>query len=158
MASTTPYLNELNTAASGFLDTKQRNQKVNGLHCARIQRKKGSSNSSFWETVEEYLSCNLEEEVSYFHPWVYYTVFGNFDKTVEELISTYKNENLAHNLDINRLYIKEYTSYASINLLHSIVNIGEQIFKDARPRNELEEKFINSFVSSKSKVLSHRQL
>lgn len=54
--------------------------------------------------------------------------------------------------DVSEL-VTEYISHERLELFHSIIDIGTEFFKDARPRNELEAKIINSFLRSKSKIL-----
>jgi len=118
--------------------------------------------SSHWGTIEEYLSSDFvsfsNRWIPQTYPWILYTTSIVFEKTIEKIISTYKKENIIHNLDINDLFVREYPPHDSINVLHSLVDIGEEIFKDARPRNELEEKIINDFVRSKAKILSSKKL
>ena len=69
----------------------------------------------------------------------------------------YINENKVSNLEkINEWLVKEYTVYNSIELLHSLVDTEKEIFRDARPRNELESKSINAFIQSKAKTIRIR--
>lgn len=118
--------------------------------------------SSHWTTEGEYLSCGvplpINDLISLTYSWMHFASSDVFEKTVEEIISVYKKENTVHNLDINNLFVREYTPHVSLNLLHSLVDIGKQIFKDARPRNELEAKIIDDFVRSKTRVISSKQL
>jgi len=53
---------------------------------------------------------------------------------------------------------REFIPSSAINVLHSLVDIGEEIFKGARPRNELESKSINDFIRSKTKTISSKRL
>lgn len=156
--STVPFQNEFNTVAMGEFGTKHRNQKVGGFRCSKIQGEKDSSMSSSWSTIEDYLSYGI---ASYGIDQISQTcsrAFYNPPEVLEEIISIYKNENIAHNLNINDLFVREYKPHTEINLLHSLVDIGNEIFKDARPRNEVEAKIINDFVRSKTKVISSTQL
>lgn len=153
--STVPYPNEFNTAAADESVTKHKNQKVIGLLCSKMLGSKDSSMSLRWGTTEDYLSFGV---ASPDWPQAPRTAFVLLDKSIEEIISTYKNENIVHNLNINHLFVREYTHHTPVKLLHLLVDVGKEIFKDARPRNEVEAKIINDFVRSKSKVLFSKKL
>jgi aspartokinase-like uncharacterized kinase len=152
--STGPYPNEFNTATADESVTKHKNQKVIGLLCSRMLRSKDSCISLGWRTTEDYLSFSVASPDL---PQAHHTI-SVLDKSTEEIISTYKNENIVHNLNINHLFVREYTHHIPVKLLHLLVDAGKEIFKDARPRNEVEAKIVNDFVRSKSKVLFSKKL
>ena len=151
---------EANTLATGEYDTeydtKIRNQKVLGFRCATIQKSNDSSISSTWATVDDYLifaSSYLSENLPSTN-----APLPEHAKIADVFRDVYKRENLLHNLNINDLFVKEYMPQSSIKTLHSIIDIGKEIFGDARQRNEMEAKIINAFVRRKSKVISSKKL
>jgi flagellar biosynthesis regulator FlbT len=89
------------------------------------------------------------------YSWWVFEEYEQFKLSIKEIIEAYINENIVDNLlSINEWLVKEYTPYNAIDLLQSFVDIGGEIFKDARPRNELESKSIDAFVRSKAKTIS----
>lgn len=160
--STAPVFNKLTTLSGEEYDIKRKNDKVFGVRCTRMQGKKDSSLSSKWEDVNEYLSCGLNSLRRAWTPfadcWTILLTSAPFEQAAEDIIETYKAENLVHMLDINNLFVREYTPLSSIDVFHSLVDIGEEIFRDARPRNEDESKRIDDFVRSKAKTISSRPL
>jgi len=157
--STAPHLKNFNTVAIGQVDTVSKNQKVIGLRCTRMQGKHDSSMSSSWKDENEYLSCDWAYSLLEKGVWrnvlsEYSVAYSLHEQYVTEMVAVYKSGNDAYNLDINSLYVKEYVPVSSVHLLHSLLDLGAVIFKDARPSNELEAKSINRLLRSKAQVIS----
>ena len=161
LSSTAPQKHEFNTVPTDDICT-HKNQKVIGLLASRSLGYKDSSMNSDWRTIDDYLSLGIGSLASAQklgkNLWVFRTTPVLRDKSAEEIISAYRSENIVHHLDINELFVKEYTHHTPVKLLHSLVDIGKTIFKDARPTDEVEARIINNFVRSKAKVLSSKDL
>ena len=167
--STAMDLNELTTLPTEEDDIKRKNDKVFGVRRTRIQGKKDSSLSSLWKDANEYLSCGFESFSEAFTPpsfdylaaWTSES-FEDFVKDISthyrDIIASYIAENRVHMLDINKLYVREYAPSRSIDVLHSLVNIAEEVFGDARPRTENESRRIDGLVRSKTKTIFYRPL
>ncbi|MFH1136441.1 MAG: hypothetical protein V1816_10205 [Pseudomonadota bacterium] len=75
-----------------------------------------------------------------------------------KVIESYKRENTVHMLNINSVFVKEYTPQISLEIFQSFIDIGTQMFKDARPKTEYEAKIVKNFVSSKAKTIFSRPI
>jgi hypothetical protein len=49
-------------------------------------------------------------------------------------------------------------TYDSINLLNSLLKLGNEIFKDARQATEIEERSINAYIKRKAKIIKFKTL
>jgi hypothetical protein len=149
-------------------DTQNKNGKILSLITnAKRRCKEASSENQKWEEIEShenfgrihyYLGIWREPRM---HLWKGHTDdLGEclLASDLREIIETYKKENLIINLDINNLYVTEYTPHDSIKLLHQIVDIGKEIFKDARPSNVSEEKAIDTYFRSKTRTIHYKEL
>lgn len=145
-------------------DTKKKNEKILSLMKAQVYWKEASSESRKWEELGDFVKVHYygglwREPPS--HAWTVHTdelLGAPIVPNAKEIIETYKAENLIINLDINSLYVKEYTPFDSIKLFHEIVDIGNQIFKDARSSSILEEKAIDSYFRSKTRAIRYKEL
>jgi hypothetical protein len=160
--STDNQLIEFDTVASQQFDTKPKNEKIINLINTKKQLKRDSSESSKrLEQLLDYLNHTLDYQAwqeSLTYIWQPYKEFEQFRLSIKEIVETYMSENIMLNLDINKWLVKEYAPYDSINLLHSLVDIGREIFKDARSTNELEDKSINAFFQKKAKTIHFKEL
>jgi len=145
-------------------DTRKKNEKIIGLMKAQVYSTGASSESQEWEELGDFATVHYygglwREPRS--HGWKVHTdeLLGTLAVlNAREVIETYKAENLIINLDINSLYVKEYTPFDSIKLFEEIVGIGNQIFKDARSSSILEEKAIDCYFRSKTRTIRHKEL
>ena len=152
--NTDMQLKEYDTSTSEKFDTKNKNRKILSLIYEKIRRKRDSSESTEEWTWDDYYGQQMPQ-VSYV--WTDVEQFDRLLSGIKEIIEVYINENKVSNLEkINEWLVKEYTVYNSIELLHSLVDTGKEIFRDARPRNELESKSINAFIQSKAKTIRIR--
>ena len=62
------------------------------------------------------------------------------------------------NINYKEYFIAEYSVPNSINLMNSLLAIGSEIFKDARPRNELESKSVDNFFRRKAKTIARKKI
>ena len=137
---------------------KRKNDKVLSIGCTRMHGWWDSSLSFEWGDVNEYLSCDLNSLRRASPPsadyWISFLASSApFEQATEKIIESYKIM-----LDINALFVKEYTPLSSIDAFHSLVGIGDELFSDARPRNEYESKRIDDFIRSKAKTISSKPL
>ena len=152
--NTDMQLKEYDTSTSEKFETKNKNRKILSLIYEKIRRKRGSSESTEEWTWDDYYGQQMPQ-ISYV--WTDVEQFDRLLSGIKEIIEVYINENKVSNLEkINEWLVKEYTVYNSIELLHSLVDTGKEIFRDARPRNELESKSINAFIQSKAKTIRIR--
>jgi len=159
--STSLNFNELTTVSSEQDDFKRKNDKVFGVRCTKFQGMKDSSQSSKWADAKEYLSRGLESVGRWGMPLTdYWRAWTSepFEGAAKDIIAAYMAENLIHMRDINSLFVREYAPFSSIDVLHSLVGIGEEVFSDARPRNEDESRRIDDFVRSKAKTIFTKPL
>lgn len=157
--STAPTMNKLTTLSIEEDVIKRKNDKVFGVRCTKIQGKKDSSFSFRWETVNDYLSCSsILGGWGQLSPLTIAVTSGIPFEKAEDIIGSYKAENIVHMLDINNRFVREYTHVNSLNILHSLIDIGTEIFKNARPRNDYESRKINEFIRSKARTISSRPL
>lgn len=158
---TDPRLMEFDTVSSDQFDTKNKNEKIITLINGRKQSRRDSSESAKgpreWQDYFGRMLSYQAQQEPLTYTWRDYEEYERFKLSVKEIVEAYINENIMVNLlDINKWLVKEYTPYNAISLLHSLVDIGREIFKDARSRNELESKSINAFVRSKAKTISFK--
>ena len=156
-------LMEFDTVASDQFDTKSKNEKIITFINGRKRSKRDSSESAKRpKEWQDYLNRMLNYEMwqeSLTYIWRHYEEYERFRLSIKEIVEIYINENIIVNLlDINKWLVKEYTPYDSINILPSLVDIGGEIFKDARSTNELETKSINAFIQMKAKTLLFKEL
>ena len=160
LMTTAPTYSKFSTDA--FDDTERdikKNQKVSGARWTLIRRANNSSISAIWPNIDDYLACDIKA-LSVGHlandiPWDE-CQFPNTKENIDEIIAAFRIK--INNQDVTDLYVKAYKPQVSLNLLHSLVDIGAELFKDARPSNREESEIINSFVRSKSKVISSKKI
>lgn len=73
-------------------------------------------------------------------------------KEIKELINEYNDRNF------KEYFIVEYSFPNSLNLIDSLIGIGNELFKDARSRNELESKSIDDFFRSKARTIFRKKI
>lgn len=151
---TAPFSNEFTTAI-GLYDTSGRNEKFRGFLYGENNKCFDSSVNIKRQKIEEYF--NLAEP-NQMLPIAYTANYAISTKEANRIIAAYKNENIAHNLDINDLFVKVYVPHEPLELLHSLVDMGNYLFKDARSRNHMESRIVNNFIREKSKVLYSKEL
>ena len=156
MATTAPTHCEFNTGPDYCEVSLRKNDKVNGIICSGLLSRedtkyegRGSLDDYFSYGIINIISGNKILPLTAGNEWLSF---------YDDIVEFYKLESIDSNLNIKDLFIKEYEPNASINILHSLINIGSEIFQDARPSNAEESKIVKGFVRSKSKLISSKKL
>ena len=155
--STAPLSYDFDTSPSFEHDTESRNLKVSGLMCARNLKYTDSSVDSSWQTIEEDLSCSslksfFKKLLFRFGNPSYDTTLEDHTKYINDVWSAYEIGDSTNNL----LELNDYFDPKSKP--HALSEIGNELFKEARPRNAVESKIINDFIRSKSNLISSKKL
>jgi 2,3-bisphosphoglycerate-independent phosphoglycerate mutase len=129
-----------------------RNQRLNKVICAPLFEKRDTSSSIQLEE-EDIGICH--ERSKRFSPSQRIVVDAGIEKFlqhVKDVIFSYVYETR------NSLLIKEYSNTEQVSTFHSLFAVGEELFGNARPRNEAEAEFINNFIRSKTRVIASKKL
>ncbi len=144
----------------GFLATlpfdknhlKFKNEKLNKLICSIEEEASlcllgpdltlcGTSSTLF----PEYVQCKLAANAS--------TANTSSWMNNEQLYCAYKDELEILNI-CEKFFVDEYSTFEGVDTMHSLLSIGNEIFKGSRPRNETEAKIVNNFIRKKSELMS----
>jgi hypothetical protein len=156
LSNTEPHFIAFDTSI--VQSSKYKNEKVISLINAKKQFKKDSSEMSGWLGVED-----KPINKYYYEKWLNFLTSEIHDyhelleSAIREIVEAYKNVNILGKLNINSWYVREY-SPSTLNVLHSLVDIGSIIFEDSRSKTELESKWVNDFFSNKAKVIATKHL
>ena len=159
--TTAPSFEPLSTLPVLMEQTKSKNLQLNKLLCSFKETKHDTSTSGSWEQFIDG-SCMLPNDDIL--DWNSHSKSRSLNThsevikiKIDDLIFTYNFKNTDLNKGEN-LFFQEYSPIDHIKTLHSLLALGEELFKTSRPRNEDEIRIINDFVRSKTIILSSKKL
>ena len=175
-------VNEFGSVTSERFDARTRNAKIINFITTRKRPVKGSSECSklpdkcsayldqkhidqSW--LYEWLSClDQKSQVDLCERWqpltYIWTDYSEYEvfasKSIKEIIEARYYESIIDKLDVNKWVVKEYTTGDALKVLHSILDVGKEIFDDSRPRTEMEARAVNSFFNKKARTIHYKEL